>query len=618
MALTLLAYIGFQRSGFDELLGFTRLELMGEEPWLVPATILSTTLVLLLPGAAVSGLLAGLGRPRAARYVFIALSSGVMFLIGLDFAILRSFGRHLPEIVQVALQPHGHVAGGELGSWGWMLAQWALVALGASCCTAFACERLIRVTSPRLTPLVGYTLHSATWLVLLSFVAAPHLMRAGWRNSALCERLHGAVLVDLRLPGAMSEDERREPKLRALNQRLQSSYRAAFPGLSAGKPADDVTIPLPARPPNVILIVTESLRHDVFSAELMPRLTGWAERGLVAAEHDAGTMYSESGLFALMYGRSPAVFHQTLDAGVPPQLCLTLRQSGYECAYFTGHPKVWQRREEFMNERTMDRFVHDDRGTWPEWDRRALQHMVDAASTATKPLLAVVLLMSSHFEYQYPPQYELDTPVANSAWLSTAVKALGPAAELPHRNRYRNCMRFIDDVVSDAVDQLDPGRNLIVFTGDHGESIYDDGRYTHGYSFAEIATRTPLAMVGPGVTPVRLTRKTLHVDLLPSVLHVLTGQRQQVAHTHGIDWFSGEERVSSLQAHSPPGGARIQAQLRAGDYRLRLDLDLKWPNVTVLGFEDALAQLQPTPELSEQGANELVKALEEQLVILSR
>jgi hypothetical protein len=51
---------------------------------------------------------------------------------------------------------------------------------------------------------------------------------------------------------------------------------------------------------------------------------------------------------------------------------------------------------------------------------------------------------------------------------------------------------------------------------------------------------------------------------------------------------------------------------------LRLDLDLKWPNVTVLGFEDALAHLQPTPELSEQGANDLVKALEEQLVVLSR
>jgi membrane-anchored protein YejM (alkaline phosphatase superfamily) len=368
----------------------------------------------------------------------------------------------------------------------------------------------------------------------------------------------------------------------------------------------------------VVLIVTESFRHDAFGPELMPRLAHWAEQGLVSTRHDAGTIYSQSAAFALLYGRSPAAFHQTLDARVSPQFCTTLRSSGYQCAYFTGHPKEWQRREEFLNEQTMDHFVHDDRGTWPEWDRRALEGMVALVNTSQKPIFAIVLLMSSHFEYRYPAEYEIDKPVANSAWKATAVNTLGPDAEVPHRNRYRNCMRFIDDLVSDSIARLDPQRNLVIFTGDHGESINDDGHYTHGYSFTEIVTRTPFVMVGPGVAPALLDTPTLHIDVLPSVLHALSGNKQTIANVHGIDWFAGERHASLLESHSPHNKHSFEAQLRAAGRHLRLDLDLTRPHVTLLGFEDAMGRLQPTPNLTQPEVKELADAFEQQLAILRR
>jgi membrane-anchored protein YejM (alkaline phosphatase superfamily) len=409
-----------------------------------------------------------------------------------------------------------------------------------------------------------------------------------------------------------------DPRLAPLYVRLRASYKAAFPALTAGRPGDTSRLVLPPRPPNVVLIVTESFRYDAFQTELMPRMSRWAESGLVATRHDAGTIYSQSGAFSLLYGRSPAVYHQTLDAAVPPQFCTTLRSAGYECDYFTGHPIEWMRREEFLSGRTMDYFVHDDRDTWPDWDRRALDNMVQRIQATEKPVFAIVLLMSSHFEYRYPPQYEIDRPVANTAWLTTMVSALGPEAELPHRNRYRNCMRFIDDVVSDAIGRLDPARNLVIFTGDHGESINDDGHYPHGYSFAEILTRTPFAMVGPGVAPGRIDVPTSHLDVLPSVLHVLTGERPQLAHVHGVDWFAGELHTSLLEAHSRLNKQLVEAQLRVGGRRLRLDLDLTRPSLSLLGFEDEFARLLPTPELSEREVDELARAFDEQLSILRR
>lgn len=619
LSLALVAYLGVQRSGFRELLGLSSLQLRGDEPWLLPASIVSTSLVLFTPALVLGVLLARSGRARASRRCFIALASLALFVLFLDLDLLRSVGRHLVEVARVALLPEGHVAGGDLGQWARMLAEWGCVAVVVSWAAAWLAERWVRDVAAALSPLLRRAIGWSGGVLTLALVAAPHLMHQGWRDTALYERVYGALVLDLRVTAAAADDaEQTDPVLRSLYPRLRRAYRAVFPALGAGKPASTAPLSLPARPPNVILVVTESLRRDVFGAELMPRLTHWAEAGLVATQHDAGTNYSESGLFALLYGRSPAAFHQTLNAKVPPQLCATLRASGYACAYFSGHPKIWMRREEFVNAQTMDHFVHDDRGSWPEWDQRALDAMVELVKTSERPIFAIVLLMSSHFEYQYPARYEVDRPVSNPRWGVTSVRALGPEAEGPLRNRYRNSMRFIDDLVSDAFARLDPARNLVVFTGDHGESIYDDGRYTHGYSFGEVITQTPLAIVGPGVQPRSLHHPTYHQDVLPSLLHVLQGAPVAVPHVQGVDWFSAAEPGSALLAHSPPGERVIEAQLRTQGLRLRLDFDARAPEVTVLGFEDGLGHLIATPDLGQGGEDQLVQALEAQLLTLRR
>jgi hypothetical protein len=617
--LALSFHVLVQRSGFDELIGISRIQLTGDEPWLVPTTLLSTTLIALLPALALALALQRARRPHVSRVCFISLASLALFLSMLDLDLMRSFGRHLSEVVHIALQPEGRVAGGNPWQWARTISSWLSLAALGSWGAVLLAEHTARRIAERLTPLLRRALGLGLGVLALALVPVPHLMHGGWRSAGLYERLYGALPFDPRLGVGVAEAaEPVDPALRGLAKRLREAYKVAYPALGAGQPASTAPLALGARPPNVILIVTESLRHDVFGPELMPRLTRWAEQGLVATEHDAGTNYSQTALFTLLYGRNAALYHQTLDAHVPPQFCVTLRASGYECAYFSGHPKVWLRREEFVNAQTMDRFVHDDTGSWPDWDRRALDGMVKLVSESQKPVFAIVLLMSSHFEYRYPPEYELDRPVADSAWNVTSVASLGADAEIPHRNRYRNCMRFIDDAVSDAIERLDPVRNLVVFTGDHGESIHDDGRYTHGYSFADIVTRTPFAMVGPGVQPAQLKEPTYHMDVLPSVFHVLSGQAPAIAHIQGRDWFSELAPSSALDAFSPPDRYVIQTQLRAEGLRLRLDLDARAPDVTLFGFEDQLAHLVSTPALSQQQQDGLVRALQDQMLALRK
>jgi hypothetical protein len=102
------------------------------------------------------------------------------------------------------------------------------------------------------------------------------------------------------------------------------------------------------------------------------------------------------------------------------------------------------------------------------------------------------------------------------------------------------------------------------------------------------------------------------------LLHVLRGAPVEVPHVQGVDWFSTAEPGSALLAHSPPGERVIETQLRTQGLRLRLDFDSRAPELTVLGFEDALGHLIATPDLGQGGEDQLVQALEAQLLTLRR
>src|SRR5207302_8168724 len=182
------------------------------------------------------------------------------------------------------------------------------------------------------------------------------------------------------------------------------------------------------------------------------------------------------GMFALLYGRSPMVYDLKLNAGLPPQLTTTFRKSGYRCTYLSGGTLPWVRMEEFLNESSFDEVRLAYEREWADRDRcilRQLQAM--AREGSTQPRLNVVFLISSHFDYDYPKEYERHRPVVE--------RNRSGNDSLPNRsrllNRYRNSLAFLDDEIANLIARLDPSRNIIVVTGDHGESFMEDGVFTH-------------------------------------------------------------------------------------------------------------------------------------------
>ncbi|MBM3285391.1 MAG: sulfatase, partial [Candidatus Aminicenantes bacterium] len=70
--------------------------------------------------------------------------------------------------------------------------------------------------------------------------------------------------------------------------------------------------------------------------------------------------------------------------------------------------------------------------------------------------------------------------------------------------------------------ERDLARNtLIVFTGDHGESLGEHGESTHGYFAYNATIRIPLLIAFPGVRQGRVDQNVAHIDIFPTVCDVL-------------------------------------------------------------------------------------------------
>ena len=92
---------------------------------------------------------------------------------------------------------------------------------------------------------------------------------------------------------------------------------------------------------------------------------------------------------------------------------------------------------------------------------------------------------------------------------------------------------------------------VVVITGDHGESIWDDGTLTHGSRSSDIQTRAPALILGRGISPGVVKQATTHLDLFPTVLHLAAGEHVLVRGIHGRDILDPSSNAEAAQSGDP-------------------------------------------------------------------
>ncbi|HEV3432124.1 MAG TPA: choline-sulfatase [Paraburkholderia sp.] len=125
-----------------------------------------------------------------------------------------------------------------------------------------------------------------------------------------------------------------------------------------------------------------------------------------------------------------------------------------------------------------------------------------------------------------------------------------PAHVRRARRAYYGALSYLDAQFGAILDTLDAtglaDNTIVIFTADHGDMLGERGLW-YKMTFFEGAARVPLIVHAPGrFAPARVQASVSHVDLLPTLVEMATGERR----AEWPDAIDGRSLVPHLQAQA--------------------------------------------------------------------
>lgn len=296
-----------------------------------------------------------------------------------------------------------------------------------------------------------------------------------------------------------------------------------------------------ARPPlpeghrpanNVVLVVDESMMGDHFSLngysrETTPFLDKLAARGLIqnwgiAAAASTGSRFTYT---ALVTGLTPDDFPDKTEFKVNtfPTLFQYAKAMGYTTHFFDGQMNAYWGG------------VPDDRNYFDTWqgvldvsDHRAFE-TYDLDNLIAAKVKTIISSSSGNFVFVFKHgahiPYNIDFPADRTVWAPSYETAdkydIPPGSMLPAVvNAYDNAIRYnVDSFFMNIADDHAnlPNNSVIIYTGDHGQTLFANGRSSHGGNSRQEAT-VPLFVLGKLPGPVDTSYKASHANVFPTVL----------------------------------------------------------------------------------------------------
>jgi membrane-anchored protein YejM (alkaline phosphatase superfamily) len=292
---------------------------------------------------------------------------------------------------------------------------------------------------------------------------------------------------------------------------------------------------------NVLLVVVDAMRADSLAPALAPHMAGFSEWAIRFDGHVSGGNSSRAGMFSIFYGLPASYWDAFADDLRPPVIMDLFRTYGYQLGLFASSPvyswvvgldrtalaRVPNLRQEtkspYPGSSGRDRTLTDD---WLQW--------LDGRDPS-RPF----------FGFLYYNAVAANQPIPD-------LPAPPLPAEAPEQarryTRYLTNVRYVDALVGRVLDDLER-RNLlestvVILTSDHGTEFNEHGHgFTgHGTSFSAYQVQTPFVLRWPGRPPARISRRTSHNDLAPTLLTELFGCANPPA-----DYASGQSLFSDGQ-----------------------------------------------------------------------
>lgn len=311
-------------------------------------------------------------------------------------------------------------------------------------------------------------------------------------------------------------------------------------------PKNDMQCSAENTKPNIIMVVLESWRGDMFGPEITPFTYDLATQSQWFKEHYSSGSVTTKGIFSLLYGIAPTYMENVVanNGAGGPVLLNELKQEGYDFGVYPSGD-IFRMKLADSSFLPIKKYIDHGKGKDTiEKDYDVLAKMKALIKDADKPFYGFMFFNSSHHQYYYPERFKKFTPSKNPSLIDFKQ---GKNPE-PYLNHYKNSLFFIDSLIEDLVSTLKENNQwdntVLIITSDHGEEFGDTQatRFGHGSNFTRFQTHVPLVIHWPGKEAKSFSHRTASIDVAPTLI------KEALGCTNPIEDFSNGESLFKEQS----------------------------------------------------------------------
>lgn len=342
--------------------------------------------------------------------------------------------------------------------------------------------------------------------------------------------------------------------------------------------------------PNIYIWVVESLREDYVTEKTAPNVVFFREENVSLPFTVSGGNGTQLSWYSIFHGNSALHWAEsrgkTEDGALPLEI---LKQMGYSIHLYTAAQLGYYSVDELLFGKkthllsSKHEFPHYPPKEAYESDLSAYGAMMaDIAKKGNESGQVFLLFLdSTHFEYSWPPEYPAPYSIEE---VSSHLQLTNSDGELERIKRcYKNSIHFVDSLFGKFATTLKKhglyDESCIVFTGDHGEEFYEEGRLYHASHLSSMQTTPPIYYKLGQQNDRVVERDSLpissHMDIMPTLLDHVSNMTIDLSFCEGNSLLRKKENRYAIVARYNGNRTPYEFYIHDGQVKCLLQFDRK-------------------------------------------
>lgn len=336
--------------------------------------------------------------------------------------------------------------------------------------------------------------------------------------------------------------------------RKKNNYQLAKGHLNY--PLNPLEVEKPAKPFNVVWLVSESWRADTLDAEIMPNTWAFAQNAKRFTRNFSGGNGTRVGMFTMFTGIPGNYWFPMLAERKGAPVIDVLKAQDYQMSFFTSAKFSYPEFDATIFSQVPSEQLHEIPGGAQGWekDQQNVSNLLKFIDTRdrNRPFFTFMFFESPHARYYFPPESVIRTPYPDDINYFTLTREQLASQIHLIKNRYINSVHHLDSQFGRVFDFLKKNNlldsTIVLLLGDHGEEFMENGRWGHNSAFTNQQIHTPLVLWVPGMKPSVYEGMSNHMDVIPTLMPLFGVKNPKRDYSTGINLLSDEVRESAVLA----------------------------------------------------------------------